>query len=247
MADKDLDSKLDKIAEHMGKIHDGVEQMRENHKALAARMDKLEKRDAALPTETEEEREAADRVRRDGESEDSYAKRIEALDARKRDREREMEDRERRDRAKRRLDAEERERQERADGEAGVRAQLRADKAYQAWNLGQAPHRAHGEQLRDFEIRLLRPLKQYSPRYRDSSLETIGDATVFADVADRVIADAVEASISTVVEGAPLRRVTERNENGHTITKWYGDPAVCWSPFMGGAIRIAKLRRPDAK
>ena len=247
MADKDTDAKLDMISKHLDSLHKKIDASDEERKNDRKRLDTIEahRRDAALPSE--EEREAADRQRRDGESESDHAKRIDALDAKRRDRERTAEENERRDRAKRRIDAEESERQERSDREAGVRAQMRADKAYQSWNLGMAPHRAHGESIRDFEIRLLRPLLQHSKRYKDSSLETIGDSTVFADVADTIINDAVTASCTTVVEGAPLRMVTDKNESGHIVRKFHGDPSVCWSPFMGGAIRIAKFQRPASK
>jgi hypothetical protein len=243
MADKDTDAKLDLIAGHIQKTHEGVDALREGHKALAARIDALEKgRHDSVDGDPE-----ADRARRDGESDEDYAKRIDALDRAKADREAAAEERERADRVKRRMDSAERERQEFANRNAAAQAQMRADRAYQAWGLGQAPGRVHGESIRDFEIRLLQPLKQYSPRYKDAALELINDATVFADVADRVITDAVHASETTVVEGAPLRKITERNEAGHTITRWIGDPSVCWAPFQGGAVRLVKLNRPVAK
>ena len=249
MADKGIDEKLDGIAQHLKMLHDKIDAGDKERADTRKRLDAMEagRRDGALPTATEEEREAADRERRDDESEAEHAKRVEALDRAKADRAAVAEERERLDRVKQRLDAVERERQELANRNAAAEAQMRADRAYQAWGLGQAPGRLHGESIRDFEIRLLQPLKQYSARYKDAALELIGDATAFRDVADRVVTDAVEASETTVVEGAPLRKIVERNESGHTITRWIGDPSVCWAPFQGGAIRIAKLQRPDAK
>jgi hypothetical protein len=236
------DDKLDKIANHLDALHKKIDAESEARKADRARLDALEKGRADSTDDPEAERE-----RRDGESEEDYAKRIDALDRAKADREAAAEERERADRVKRRLDSAEREREAFANRNAAAEAQMRADRAYQAWGLGQAPGRLHGESVRDYEIRLLQPIKQYSNRYRDAALELIGDATAFRDVADRVITDAVHASETTVVEGAPLRKIVERNESGHTVTRWVGDSSVCWSPFMGGAVRLVKFNKPVAK
>lgn len=244
VTDKDTTTeKLDKIASHLDALHRRMDAEAEERKADRKRLDAIEagRRDS-VDGDPE-----ADRARRDGESDQDYEKRIEALDRAKADREAAAEERERADRVKHRLDAAERERQEFANRNAAAQAQMRADRAYQAWGLGQAPGRVHGESIRDFEIRLLQPLQQYSPRYRDAALELIGDATAFRDVADRVITDAVHASETTVVEGAPLRKITERNESGHTVTRWVGDSSVCWGPFMGGAVRLVKLQKPASK
>src|SRR5579885_2837877 len=150
--------------------------------------------------------------------------------------------------AKARADAEEKERKEREEREAAdaagkrvdedsnkfAEAQMRADAAYQAWGK-QAPHALHGETLRDFRIRLLNPLKSHSKAYKDSALNLVGDDAVFDTIEGAIINDAVEASSTTFTMGAPLRKLSSRNEAGHTVTKFVGDPAVTWAPFMGGA------------
>jgi hypothetical protein len=122
---------------------------------------------------------------------------------------------------------------------------MRADRAHQAWGK-QAPYALDGESLRDFRIRLLADLKQHSRRYKDSDLTTVGDENVFADIERVIINDAVDASVSSAKPGAPLRKVTKRDENGHTRTTFVGDPSVTWAQFMGGGTRFGRIVRPQS-
>ena len=266
MAEKDTaDEKLDKIASHLDALHRRMDSEAEERKADRARIDAMcewrAKADAA-------EKEREDKARKDAEEREEKERedkaRKDAAD------EKEREDRARKDAAEK--EAKEKEEKEkndrlRADSLAAevaalkalipakhsaedknkfAAAQMKADRAYQAWGLGQAPPALLGESLRDYRLRLAQPLKQYSRHFKDSSLESIGDEGAFSTVEDSIINDAVTASISTVVEGAPLRMVTEKNESGHTVRKFYGDPSVTWGPMMGGAIRVCKLQRPSA-
>ena len=270
MAEKDTDEKLDKIASHLDSLHRRMDAEAEARKADKARLDAVDewraKSDAA-------EKEREDKARKD--AEDCAAKEREDK-ARKDAAEKEEEEKKRADAARKDAEDEESKKaaeKEKADKArndslaaeiAALRAamparhsaedknkfaaaQMKADKAYQAWSLGQAPPALLGESLRDYRLRLAQPLKQHSRAFKDSALETIGDEGAFSTVEDSIINDAVTASISTVVEGAPLRMVTDKNESGHIVRKFYGDPRVCWAPFMGGAVRIAKLQRPAAK
>lgn len=208
------DEKLDRVLSHLDALHSKIDKQDENHKTLAARMDALEQ---------EREKEKADAKTR--------------TDAEEKER-KEREEREAADAAKRRADAD-----VDKDREQFAAAQMRADAAYQAWGK-QAPHALHGEALRDFRIRLLGPLKSHSKVYRDSALNLIGDDATFSMVEGAIINDAVEASSTTFTMGAPLRKVTSKNEAGHTVTKFVGDPAVTWAPFMGGATKFGRIVRP---
>jgi hypothetical protein len=157
-------------------------------------------------------------------------------------------------------DAKEKEEKEKADAAAKRKAdagqdkphafadaQLRADSAYQSWGK-QASHALSGESLRDFRIRLLSGLKQHSKRYRDSDLTTVGDETVFNDIERVILDDAVKASNEPGDATGVLRKVTSRDDMGRITTKFYGDPLVCWAPFMGGGTRLGKFGngRPPA-
>jgi hypothetical protein len=119
------------------------------------------------------------------------------------------------------------------DKHAFADAQIKADAAYNAWGK-QAPHALSGESLRDFRVRLLTELQPLCRAYKDSDLRTVGDERAFAIIEGQIIADAIKASNEPDENsaGRPLRKVSSRHpDTGHSITKFYGDPAVCWAPF----------------
>lgn len=122
-------------------------------------------------------------------------------------------------------------------------AQMKCDSAYQALGIGQAPHHAFGESLRNFQIRLLTPLKAHSKIYKDSNLGTIGDDAAFNNVAKIIVDDATAASTQVVTHGAPLRRVTKMNDSGHRVSEYFGDASVTWAPFAGGFTRFGTLNQ----
>lgn len=235
MAEKGIDEKLDGIAAHLHQVHAGVDEMRESHKALSGRIDAIEKARA------EDDKARKDRVRRDGEGDEEYASRMAAMDAalpREGESEAEREDRIQRDRLDRaRRDAEVALGRDRNKFAA---AQMRADRAFQAWGQ-QAPAALHGERLRDYQVRLLTPHKAHSRTYKDSALELIADDSAFNVVFDTIVNDSIAASSDPGPAGSPLRAMTSTNENGHRVTRFVGDPASCWSVFMGGAVRIGKI------
>jgi hypothetical protein len=142
--------------------------------------------------------------------------------------------------AKRRTDSGE-------DKHAFANAQMRADSAFNSWGKS-APHALHGESLRDFRVRLLTELKPHSKAYKDSDLGSIGDETAFSNIEGMIINDAIEASNQPdTTAGAALRKVTSRDDMGRITTKFYGDPLVCWAPFMGGATRFGRIvHKPNA-
>lgn len=119
-------------------------------------------------------------------------------------------------------------------------AQMRCDAAYQAWSK-QAPPGLHGEQLRDYRIRLLTPLKRHSKAYADSALDLVGDPAVFDAIEKSIVADAIIASSTTFTPMGPLRAVVSRMDSGHVVTRFVGDPAVAWGPFMGGATKFGRI------
>ena len=119
-------------------------------------------------------------------------------------------------------------------------SQMRLDSATQAWgHQCRAP--LAGESLRDYRISVLNGLKAHSKAYKDSDLATIGDENAFTNIEGMIINDAIEASVSNITAGAPLRKVTARDDMGRITSKFYGDPIVAWAPFMGGATRFGKF------
>jgi hypothetical protein len=176
---------------------------------------------------------------------DSLVTRVDTLEAQREKQKsdadaKEKEEKEKADAASRKADAVK-------DPHVFADAQLRADAAYQAWGK-QASHALAGESVRDFRIRLLSGLKQHSKRYRDSDLTTVGDETVFNDIERVILDDAVKASNEPGDATGVLRKVTSRDDMGRITTKFYGDPLVCWAPFMGGGTRLGKFGngRPPA-
>jgi len=99
------------------------------------------------------------------------------------------------------------------------------------------PHLLSGETLLDFRARLASKFKQHHPEYRASNLFTIGDSAAMSAVVDSIYS-AAEKAMQLPTGG--LRSVTT-NENGHRITRFFGDPTICWSPFMGGHTRFVKF------
>lgn len=74
-------------------------------------------------------------------------------------------------------------------------AQAAAEKAYEVWGL-HAPAPLYGEKLRDFRIRLLRPLQKHSKQYSKSDLETLPrDEAVFGAVERTVYADSIAKAL----------------------------------------------------
>jgi len=270
MADED---KLDKVLTHLDSIHS----MCDSFKTRLDAMEEEHKKDRADAAEWKAradaaEKERADKARADAEEKERKEKEEkEKADAEAKARA-DAEEKEKADKA--RKDAEEKEKADAAarasgntdlarklaelerrmpatladaDKAAFADAQMRADSAYQAWNLGQAPYALNGETLSDYRVRLLSKLKQHSPIYKDSNLGLlVADSAAFSVIENAIVNDAIEASCKSITVGAPLREQVTRNASGHTITKFVGDPAVTWGPMMGGATKFGRISRPKS-
>lgn len=270
MADED---KLDKVLTHLDSIH----AMCDSTKARLDAMEEEHKKDRADAAEWKAradaaEKERADKARADAEEKERKEKEEkEKADAEAKARA-DAEEKEKADKA--RKDAEEKEKADAAarassntdlakkladlerrmpatladaDKAAFADAQMRCDKAYQAWNLGQAPHALNGETLSDYRVRLLSKIKQHSKVYKDSNLGIlVNDSAAFAVIENAIVNDAAEASCSNITVGAPLRMQESKTESGHIVRKFVGDAAVTWAPFMGGATKFGRITRPKS-
>lgn len=227
-------------------------------RADAWRKDSEEKGKADKARKDAEEKEKADKMRADAEAKEKEEK--------------EKEEKERADKV--RKDAEEKEKADAAAANANTDlakklaemerhmpailseedrlkfsdVQMRADEAYQAWGYGRAPGALQGETLNDYRIRLLSKIKPHSKLYKDSNLGAlvVADSAAFSVVEGTIINDAVDASSSQVTVGGPLREQSTRSPSGHLVTKFFGDPAVTWAPFMGGATKFGRINRDMA-
>src|SRR6185312_11542465 len=271
MADED---KLDKVLTHLDSIHS----MCDSFKTRLDAMEEEHKKDRADAAEWKAradaaEKERADKARADAEEKERKEKEEkEKADAEAKARA-DAEEKEKADKA--RKDAEEKEKADAAarasgntdlakklaeierrlpatladaDKAAFAEAQMRADAAYSAWNLGPAPHALNGETLSDYRVRLLSKVKQHSKLYKDSNLGAlaVADSAAFSVVENAIVNDAVEASCSNITVGAPLRMQESKTESGHIVRKFVGDAAVTWAPFMGGATKFGRITRPKS-
>ena len=124
---------------------------------------------------------------------------------------------------------------------AFAEAQERAEKAYLAWGLGaNAP--LQGERLRDYRIRLLRPLLKHSKQFAKSSLESVTDAAAFDAVEQAVYADSISASSApSSVPVGQLRMVTKRLSSGHTINEFVGEPQAWMDRFAANRRYVTRI------
>lgn len=109
----------------------------------------------------------------------------------------------------------------------GREMQARFDGAYNSLNQ-RAPQRVFGESMREYELRLLRPLQVHSKKYSKSNLAHVHDATALRVVGDDIRADAIKVSRANV---GPLREVTETDGAGRRITRFFGEPGAVWDRF----------------
>jgi hypothetical protein len=266
MADED---KLDKVLNHLDALHTKIDSIDAEHKkdradaaewkaradAAAAEKDRSDKARTDAEAKEKEEKEKADKMCADAEAKEKEEKE-KADKARKDAEEKEGDEKEKADAAlragnnselaKKLAEMERRMPAILSDDDKArfAEVQMRCDAAYQAWNYGQAPHALQGETFNDYRVRLLAKLKSHSKVYKDSNLGIlVNDSAAFSVVENAIVTDAVEASSSQVTIGAPLRELVTRNDSGHTVRKFIGDPAVTWGAFMGGATKFGRINR----
>jgi hypothetical protein len=128
-------------------------------------------------------------------------------------------------------------------------AQLRAEQAAQA-NGMQAPGPLNGESVKDYRVRLASHFQQHSPEWKTQNLNTLAASSPAGfGVAERQIYDsAIKAGNNPVCPpGTPLYSRTSRNESGHLVKTFFGDPVFAWRDFVGGGVRFLTgiNRRPQ--
>jgi hypothetical protein len=206
--DAETAGNIDKILKY---LDDGAKKM----DAVCSRLDALEKGGKKEPTE--EERERADRARKDLQSREHGTPWTAADAAREREEHSIMAD-----------------------------SQCRADVVYQAWGL-RAPIPMHGEKPIAYRRRLLRGVQRHSTEFKDSSLEVLSaDAKTFEAVETRIYAAAVAASKNPVfADGHSEKRVRHDPETGHRITTFHGGPTI-FKQFSQPTLRVTAFKLTPA-
>jgi hypothetical protein len=120
-------------------------------------------------------------------------------------------------------------------------AQESAEKAYLPWGT-RAPAPLYGERLRDYRIRLLRPLLKHSKQFAKSDLESVTDTAAFDAVEQSVYGDSISASSAPdSVPRGQLRMITKRLPSGHTINEFVGEPQAWMDRFASNRRFVVRL------
>ena len=224
--DDDDEEKAKKDAEEQAR-KDAEEQAKKDAEEEEARKADAARRDAM----SEEERAKEDKAKKDAEEEKA---RKDAAEAAARGDAVDMKD------IKIRLDGiDARLREPTAEErKAFTEAQLRAEPVYQAHgDSNGAPRFLQGESLLGYRKRLLTPHLAYSPAWKEAgtSVASMTDEAVFANVERQVYADSLAAAQNPVVDQPlRLRSVTHTDATNRRITKFFGDPEATWGPFKSG-------------
>lgn len=211
-------------------------------------------------------REKADRKDRKDESEETAHKAAEELEARKKEEDRKgamhREDKEREDKA--RADAslarQNRELQGRLeameakvlglykepsfeDRNALAEVRARADSVYQAATGRPASEPLPGEAPIAYRKRMADGLRKFSAKFKDERVDSLS-GSAFDIVEQQIYADAqVAAKKPENLPPGQLRKIT-RNDSGHQITEYTGDPKAAWRNFSAGAVLGIQLKDP---
>lgn len=99
--------------------------------------------------------------------------------------------------------------------------QVQLDPVYQAVLNKRAPQIVGGEPLALYQRRVLAPLKNCHPQWRNCDLGKLGSDVL--KIASRDICDAALKEAKNCRQGTPLRMVKEKDQTGREITRFYGD------------------------
>ena len=121
-----------------------------------------------------------------------------------------------------------------------VAAQQRADKVYRAFDSS-APQWLNGETLHQYRRRLLEPHQTHSQKWKTTDLAKIGPALDVAE--DQIYADAYRSACEPTNDGKQ-RCVTEPDQAGRMIRRFYGDPRAFVDQFRANVPLDRRGARP---
>ena len=134
-----------------------------------------------------------------------------------------------------------------ADFHAIQDSQARADEIYALFGK-HAPRPLAGDTVPIYERRIVREMKNHSPRWKEVDVSTaFADEAAFGKVRDQVYEDARKDAMSpsTAPDGG-LRQLTKRGASGHTIHEYVGDSRAWMYPFAGPTRQYANGRFDDS-
>ena len=235
---------------------------------LCGRMDAMEKADSERKDAARKDEEAKDEAKKDESEKEEAHKAAEELEARKKEEAKDSAEKE----EKERKDAEERARADSAalrenrelkgqlaaleaqvkglyreptfeDSNALAEARSRADAAYQAVTGRPASNPLPGESPIAYRKRMADGLRKFSAKFKEERVDSLA-GSAFEIVEAQIYADAMVAAKQP--ENLPpgqLRKIV-RNDSGHMVTEYTGDPKAAWRNFSTGATLPIRLRDP---
>jgi hypothetical protein len=118
--------------------------------------------------------------------------------------------------------------------------QTRADRACSAWSKS-AVSPWSGEMPESYTRRVARDHQRHSENWKSVELSELRGRAL-ANAAEQIFTDSISASMNTAAIGAMnLRCVSRRNESGHLIKEYFGDPLAWMSQFAGGR-QVARFK-----
>lgn len=131
------------------------------------------------------------------------------------------------------------------DANAIAETRARADATYQAVTGRPASAPLPGESPISYRKRMADGLRKFSTKFKEERVDSLSGAA-FEIVEGQIYADAMAAAKRP--ENLPpgqLRKII-RNDSGHTVTEYMGDPKAAWRNFMTGAVMGIELKKPAA-
>ena len=132
------------------------------------------------------------------------------------------------------------------DANAIAETRARADATYQAVTGRPASAPLPGESPISYRKRMADGLRKFSAKFKEERVDSLSGAA-FEIVEGQIYADAMAAAKRP--ENLPpgqLRKIV-RNDSGHTVTEYMGDPKAAWRNFMTGAVMGIELKKPSAQ
>ncbi len=130
------------------------------------------------------------------------------------------------------------------DRNALAEVRNRADSVYQALTGQPASQPMPGETPISYRKRLADGLRKFSDSMKEVRLDSLSGPALDV-IEERIYKDAMEALKAPAhIPSGQLRAIT-RNDSGHQITEYVGDPKVAFADFAAGSSVKVKLTRPQ--
>lgn len=132
------------------------------------------------------------------------------------------------------------------DRNALAEIRARADGVYQAVSGRPASEPIPGESPIAYRKRMADGLRKFSAKFKGEQIGNLSGAS-FDVIESQIYADAqAAAKMPDLLPAGQLRAIT-RNDSGHTITEYIGDPLAAWEQFSTGAVMSVKFTKPESK